>query len=150
MAYRGRRCDAYASAEPREGGIRARHGLQAEALTRKGLFAWALGGALLLLPALAARAGSDDLAKAAAWRLGDQLSLAALLYAQGSHEEERFLAANASFLIRGKDPPEDFLLLGAGLSHHPNASDEIFIRYDGAWAEDVQADAISAGGKLPW
>ena len=64
---------------------------------------------------------------------------------------ERFLAAkNASFLIGGEHPPEDFLLLGAGLSYHPNASDEIFIRYDGAWAEDVQADAISAGGKLRW
>ena len=30
----------------------------------------------------------------------------------------------------------------------PNASDELFIRYDGAWAEhDVHGKAISAGGK---
>jgi outer membrane autotransporter protein len=65
--------------------------------------------------------------------------------------QERFLAAkNASFLIRGEEPPEDFLLLGAGLSYHPNASDEIFIRYDGSWGEDVQSDAITAGGKLRW
>lgn len=32
----------------------------------------------------------------------------------------------------------------------PNASDELFIRYDGAWAEhDVHGKAISAGGKNP-
>lgn len=67
---------------------------QAEALTRRGLFAWALAAALLLLPT-SARAGSDDLAKAAAWRLGDQLSLAALLYAQGGHADrvEQLLSA---------------------------------------------------------
>jgi len=29
-----------------------------------------------------------------------------------------------------------------GLSFHPNASDEIFLRYNGAWAEDIQADVI--------
>jgi hypothetical protein len=33
-------------------------------------------------------ASDEDLAKAAAWRLGDQLSLAALLYAQGNQEEK--------------------------------------------------------------
>lgn len=64
---------------------------------------------------------------------------------------ERFVAAkNASFRIEGEEPPEDFLLLGAGLSFHPNASDEVFVRYNGAWAENVQADAISAGGKIRW
>jgi len=62
---------------------------QAEALTRRGLVAWALaGGFLLLLGASSARAEIDDLAKAAAWRLGDQMSLAALLYAQGGHVDK--------------------------------------------------------------
>lgn len=41
---------------------------------------------MLLLGAPAARAEIDDLAKAAAWRIGDQLSLAAFLYAQGGQE----------------------------------------------------------------
>lgn len=58
-------------------------------------------------------------------------------------------ASNASFPAGGNEAPKDFLLLGAGLSYHPNASDEIFVRYDRAWAEDdIHADAISAGGKL--
>jgi uncharacterized protein with beta-barrel porin domain len=40
--------------------------------------------------------------------------------------KEQFVAAkNASFRIEGEEPPEDFLLLGVGLSFHPNASDEI-------------------------
>jgi outer membrane autotransporter protein len=65
--------------------------------------------------------------------------------------KEQFVAAkNASFRIEGEDPPEDFLLIGAGLSFHPNASDEIFVRYNGAWAEDIQADVISGGGKIRW
>ena len=60
-------------------------------------------------------------------------------------------AQNVSFLIKGEEPPEDFFLLGAGLSFHPDASDEIFIRYDGAWAKDnVHGNAISAGGKIHW
>jgi len=65
---------------------------------------------------------------------------------------QSFLAAqNAAFVIRGEDPPEDVFLLGAGLSYHPNASDELFIRYDGAWAEDDEhGNAISAGGKIRW
>ena len=64
---------------------------------------------------------------------------------------EQFVAAkNASFRIEGEEPPEDFLLLGVGLSFHPNASDEIFVRYNGAWAEDIQADVISGGGKIRW
>jgi hypothetical protein len=55
-------------------------------LTRRS-FTWLVAGALLLLLGLpAARAGIDDLAKAAAWRVGDQLSLAAFLYAQGNQE----------------------------------------------------------------
>jgi outer membrane autotransporter protein len=65
--------------------------------------------------------------------------------------KEQFVAAkHASFRIEGEEPPDDFLLLGAGLSFHPNASDEIFVRYNGAWAEDIRADAISAGGKIRW
>jgi hypothetical protein len=65
---------------------------------------------------------------------------------------QSFLAAqDAAFVIKGEDPPEDFVLLGAGLSFHPNASDEVFIRYDGAWAEDdVHGNAVSAGGKVRW
>ena len=55
------------------------------------------------------------------------------------------------FVIKGEDPPEDFFLFGAGLSFHPNASDEVFIRYDGAWTEeDIHGTAISAGGKIRW
>jgi outer membrane autotransporter protein len=65
--------------------------------------------------------------------------------------KQQFVAAkNASFRIEGEDPPDDFLLLGAGLSFHPNASDEVFVRYNGAWAEDIQADVISGGGKIRW
>ncbi len=65
---------------------------------------------------------------------------------------QRFIAAsNASFVISGEDPPDDAFLLGAGLSFHPNAADEMFIRYDGAWAEnDIHGSAISAGGKIHW
>ena len=54
-------------------------------------------------------------------------------------------------MISGEEPPDDAFLLGAGLSFHPNAADEIFIRYDGAWAEnDIHGNAISAGGKIHW
>jgi len=59
--------------------------------------------------------------------------------------------SGGAFPVAGDKPPADFLLLGAGFSFHPNGSDEIFVRYDGAWAEDdIHADAISAGGKLRW
>ena len=59
----------------------------ADALTRRGLVAGALLGALmLLLGASAARAEESAVAKAAAWRIGDHLSLAGLLYAQGGEE----------------------------------------------------------------
>jgi outer membrane autotransporter protein len=66
--------------------------------------------------------------------------------------KERFLSAqNAAFLIKGEDPPDDFFLLGAGLSYHPNAADEVFVRYDGAWAaDDTRGNAISAGAKFHW
>jgi hypothetical protein len=65
-------------------------------LSRRHLLAWVLGGAFLLLLGLAqGRAGIDELAKAAAWRLGDQLSLAGLLYAQGGQDDkvEKLLSA---------------------------------------------------------
>jgi hypothetical protein len=51
-------------------------------------FAWLLAAALMLLltaPSIAAEGSA--VAKAAAWRIGDQLSLAGLLYAQGGEEE---------------------------------------------------------------
>jgi outer membrane autotransporter protein len=95
----------------------------------------------------------------AIWDFGSDQSLMPELSVAWAHNlidpavrlEERFIAAkNASFRIEGEEPPEDFLLLGAGLSFHPNASDEIFVRYNGAWANDVQADAGSAGGKIRW
>ena len=61
---------------------------QSEVLTRRGLVAGVLVGALmLLLGASSARAEESAVAKAAAWRIGDQLSLAGLLYAQGGEEE---------------------------------------------------------------
>ena len=59
-----------------------------EASTRRFRFALALAASLLLLPGnLAARAEESAIAKAAAWRIGDHLSLAGLLYAQGGEEE---------------------------------------------------------------
>jgi outer membrane autotransporter protein len=65
--------------------------------------------------------------------------------------EEQFVAAkNASFRIEGNAPPKDFFLFGAGLSFHPNASDEIIIRYNRALAKDVEADVFIAGGKISW
>jgi hypothetical protein len=49
---------------------------------------WALAGAFVLLLGLPpTRAEMVDLAKATAWRIGDQLSLASLLYAQGDQED---------------------------------------------------------------
>ena len=59
-----------------------------EASTRRFRFALALAASLLLLPgSLAPRAEESAVAKAAAWRIGDHLSLAGLLYAQGGEEE---------------------------------------------------------------
>jgi len=46
-----------------------------------------LAAVLCLLLIAAARAEESAVAKAAAWRIGDQLSLAGLLYAQGGEEE---------------------------------------------------------------
>ncbi len=60
-----------------------------EALSRRGMLTLAVTGALLLVLGIAeAGATPEDLAKAAAWRLGDQLSLAGLLYAQGNQEDK--------------------------------------------------------------
>ena len=60
-----------------------------EALSRRGILTLAITGALLLaFGAGEAGATPEDLAKAAAWRLGDQLSLAGLLYAQGNQEDK--------------------------------------------------------------
>jgi len=61
---------------------------QSEVLTRRGLVAGVLTAALLLLlsASSAARAEESAVAKAAAWRIGDHLSLAGLLYAQGGEE----------------------------------------------------------------
>jgi hypothetical protein len=58
-------------------------------LTRGRLFTWLAAGALMLLLGVpATRAEVADLAKAAAWRLGDQISLAGLLYAQGNQDDK--------------------------------------------------------------
>lgn len=59
------------------------------ALSRRGVLALALAGTLLLLFFTGdAQAGTEELAKAAAWRLGDQISIAGLLYAQGNHDDK--------------------------------------------------------------
>jgi hypothetical protein len=63
--------------------------LQAGSATRRHLLASLPAGMLLLALGIpAGRAGITDLAKAAAWRLGDQLSLAGLLHAQGNQNEK--------------------------------------------------------------
>ena len=66
-----------------------------EALSRRGMLTLAITGALFLVFSVAeASAAGEDvskaeaLAKAAAWRLGDQLSLAGLLYAQGNQDDK--------------------------------------------------------------
>jgi outer membrane autotransporter protein len=119
--------------------------------------------------AAALRVGSDERdalrsnlgARAhAIWNLASGAAIMPEISAAWAHDfldpavaiRQSFLAAqNASFLIRGEDPPEDSFLLGAGLSYHPNASDELFIRYDGAWAkDDIHGSAVSAGGKIHW
>jgi hypothetical protein len=57
-------------------------------LNRSFRFAWVLAATLLLvLAAFAARAEESAVAKAAAWKMGDDLSLAGLLNAQGGEEE---------------------------------------------------------------
>ena len=70
--------------------------LQAGTPTRRHLLTWLLAGmVLLVLGVPATRAEMADLAKAAAWRLGDQLSLAGLLHAQGNqaHKVEQLLTS---------------------------------------------------------
>lgn len=63
--------------------------LQAGSPTRRHLLTWLLAGMLLLVLGVpVTRAEMADLAKAAAWRLGDQLSLAGLLYAQGNQADK--------------------------------------------------------------
>jgi hypothetical protein len=52
------------------------------------VFALALAGSFLLLFTGDVQAGTEELAKAAAWRLGDQISIAGLLYAQGNHDDK--------------------------------------------------------------
>ncbi len=60
-----------------------------EALSRRGLLTVLAAGVLLVFFFLGeGRAAVEDLAKAAAWRLGDQLSLAGLLYAQGNQDDK--------------------------------------------------------------
>ena len=53
---------------------------------RRKLCACALGAALLLLGASSPTAQESAVAKAAAWRIGDHMSLAGLLYAQGGEK----------------------------------------------------------------
>jgi hypothetical protein len=63
------------------------------AVTRRGFAVFVAAG--LLLSAANVRAEAADPAKATAWRLGDRLSLAALLYAQGGQDAkvEQFMAS---------------------------------------------------------
>ena len=49
--------------------------------------AWALAALALVFAAGSVRAEESAVAKAAAWKIGDQLSLAGLLYSQGGEEE---------------------------------------------------------------
>ena len=63
--------------------------LQAGSPTRRHLLTWLVAGLILLVLGVpATHAEITDLAKAAAWRLGDQLSLAGLLYAQGNQPDK--------------------------------------------------------------
>jgi hypothetical protein len=63
--------------------------MKLEPLIRKRNFVYALVAAaiLLVLGIASAQAEESAVAKAAAWKIGDQLSLAGLLYAQGGEEE---------------------------------------------------------------
>jgi hypothetical protein len=63
--------------------------LQGGSLTRRSFLTSLLAGLVVLgLGASTGRAAVADLAKAAAWRLGDQLSLTGLLYAQGNQNDK--------------------------------------------------------------
>jgi hypothetical protein len=69
--------------------VQRRCGLGSGALGLAGVVALVAVGALFLFVFAAEVLASDeDLAKAAAWRMGDQLSLAALLYAQGNQDQK--------------------------------------------------------------
>ena len=62
--------------------------MKVEPLSRKHSFVCALVAAVLLIVGTPpAQAQESAVAKAAAWKIGDQLSLAGLLYAQGGEEE---------------------------------------------------------------
>ena len=54
---------------------------------RRFLARLALAGVLLFLTAAMVRAQESPVAKAAAWRIGDHMSLAGMLYAQGGEED---------------------------------------------------------------
>jgi hypothetical protein len=63
--------------------------LQGGSLTRRSFLTSLLAGLVVLgLGTNAGRAAVADLAKAAAWRIGDQLSLTGLLYAQGNQNDK--------------------------------------------------------------
>lgn len=59
---------------------------QSGPLSLKHRFAWALAAVLLVLGIASVHAQESAVAKAAAWKIGDQLSLAGLLYAQGGED----------------------------------------------------------------
>ena len=62
--------------------------MKVASLIRKYNFACAIAAAILLMLGIAsAQSQESAVAKAAAWKIGDQLSLAGLLYAQGGEEE---------------------------------------------------------------
>ncbi len=105
------------------------------ALTRRIFLTWALAGALtVLLGFPPTRAEMVDLAKAAAWRLGDQLSLAGLLYAQGGQSD------NVEQLLTSIKPLADAMEIEikafppAGATQTETYADVIFylIKGDGA------------------
>ena len=75
---------------------------QSEPLSLKHRFAWALAVAVLLVLGIASvHAQESAVAKAAAWKIGDQLSLAGLLYSQGGED------ANVKELIDSIKPFTD-------------------------------------------
>lgn len=61
--------------------------LDTNVATQRRFCAWVAGAALLFFGSSAACAQESAVAKAAAWRIGDHLSLAGLLYAQGGEQE---------------------------------------------------------------
>ena len=68
---------------------------------RRFLARLALAGVLLFLTAAMVRAQESPVAKAAAWRIGDHMSLAGMLYAQGGEED------NVKELIESVKPLTD-------------------------------------------